>query len=706
MSKLTKDYTAAVRALRVLIVEDSEDDAQLLIRQLARGGYDTTTSRVDTADDMSRMLDQQAWDLIIADYSMPKFNAVQALALLHRKELDVPFIILSGTIGEAMAVDAMRAGAHDYIMKGNSARLLPAIDRELREAVERATRRRAENALRENERRFRSLIENSSDIMTVVDVSGSITYQSSSVERILGLLPDDLIGTKLQEHVHPDDVEHVLQSLARPDEEGVQSFEFRFRERGGAWRILEATVNHLLDNPDVAGIVLNSRDITARKQDEATIRHLAYFDALTGLPNRMLFNDRLAQALAHSKRRGARGVALMFLDLDRFKTINDTLGHGAGDHLLRGAAQRLTSSLREEDTVARLGGDEFLFLFPEVDEAESAARIAQKILNLFGEPFAVQDHELHVTTSIGISIYPMDGAEPETLVRNADTALYRAKEQGGNRYQLYAPAMNEKISKRMRLESNFRRALERNELALHYQPLVQLDNGRIVGVEALIRWQSPELGSVSPAEFIPMAEDTGLIVPMTRWVLRTACAQMKEWQRDGIAPDTISANVSACQFNECNLAGIVSDALRSSGLDGSSLCVELTESVMVEDAEVTIDTLQQMKKFGIKFSIDDFGTGFSSLSYLKRLPIDTLKIDQSFVRNISNDADDAAIAMLIIGMAHDLGLSVVAEGVETEEQRAFLQSKRCDVIQGYLVSRPLPAPEMAKFLAARRSIAS
>jgi EAL domain-containing protein (putative c-di-GMP-specific phosphodiesterase class I) len=318
----------------------------------------------------------------------------------------------------------------------------------------------------------------------------------------------------------------------------------------------------------------------------------------------------------------------------------------------------------------------------------------------------VQDHELHVTTSIGISIYPMDGAEPETLIRNADTALYRAKDQGGNRYQLYAPAMNAKILKRMKLENNFRRALDRNELALHYQPLVALESGRIVGVEALIRWQSPELGSVSPAEFIPMAEETGLIVPMTRWVLRTACAQMKEWQRVDNAPDTMSTNVSACQFNECNLPGMVSDALASSGLDGSSLCIELTESVMMEDAEVTIKTLQQMKKSGIKFSIDDFGTGFSSLSYLKRLPIDTLKIDQSFVRNIPSDADDAAIAMLIIGMAHDLDLSVVAEGVETEEQRSFLQAKRCDVIQGYLISRALPGPEIAKFLAARRSLRS
>ncbi|HEX6177539.1 MAG TPA: EAL domain-containing protein, partial [Thermoanaerobaculia bacterium] len=483
-------------------------------------------------------------------------------------------------------------------------------------------------------------------------------------------------------------------------EAGIPSVEFRLQTRDGSWRPLEATVNHLLENPDVRGIVLNCRDITARKRDEATIRHLAYFDALTGLPNRTLFNDRLAQALAHARRHGAPGVAIMFFDLDRFKTINDTLGHGVGDELLRATAERVTSALREEDTVARLGGDEFLFLLAGVHDVEDAARIGQKILDLFIEPFHVMDHELHVTTSIGISIFPIDGTDGETLIRNADTALYRAKEAGRNRYQLYAPAMNAIALKRLVIENGLRRALEKNELTLHYQPLVSLHNGSIVSVEALLRWRHPELGNLSPAEFVPMAEETGLIVPLTRWVLRSACAQMKRWHSDGIALESISVNVSARRFNDANLPAMITDVLRSTGLEGKYLTIELTESVMMENAEATISTLQQLKDLGIRISIDDFGTGYSSLSYLKRLPIDALKIDKSFVRDIPADGDDAAIAMLIISMAHDLKLSVVAEGVETEEQRHFLETKQCDVMQGYLFSAPLAAPDVEKLLRA------
>ncbi|HUP50143.1 MAG TPA: EAL domain-containing protein [Thermoanaerobaculia bacterium] len=647
---------------------------------------------------MSRLLDEQTWDLIVADYSLPHFSAVRALDLLNEKGLDIPFIILSGTIGEETAVEAMRAGAHDYIMKGSSARLIPAIDRELRDAQERATRRKAEQTIHDNERRFRSLIEHSSDITTVIEVGGKILYSSPSVERLLGHRPEELIGAPLQQYIHPEDVEKVLGVVSGSGGEEHPSVEFRFRERAGGWRILETTINHLVDNPDIGGVVLNCRDITARKQDEATIRHLAYFDALTGLPNRMLFNDRLAQAIAHARRRPSSGATIMFLDLDRFKTINDTLGHGAGDELLRATAGRLSVALREEDTVARLGGDEFLFLLTGVADVEDAARVGQKILDQFNTPFQVMGHELHVSASIGISMFPMDGTDGETLIRNADTALYRAKEQGRNRCQLYAPAMNAIAFKRLVIENSLRRALDRNELVLHYQPLVSLSSGDIVAVEALIRWPHPELGMISPLEFIPMAEETGLIVPLTRWILRTACAQMKQWQDEGLAPEVLSVNVSARRFNDSNLPDMIKEVLESTNLDGRCLSIELTESVMMENAEATIGTLQQLKDLGIKISIDDFGTGYSSLSYLKRLPIDTLKIDRSFVKDIPADSEDAAIAILIITMAHNLKLSVVAEGVETEEQRSFLQAKHCDVMQGFLVSRPLSAEDLREFL--------
>ena len=684
--------------LRTLIVEDSENDAEILLRLLRKNGYDPIFARTETAEEMGRLLDEQTWDLIVADYALPQFSAVAALDLVNSKGLDIPFIILSGTIAEGTAVEAMRAGAHDYIMKGASARLIPAIARELREAGERATRRKAEQTVRENERRFRSLIEKSSDITTVIDPYGRILYESPSVERLLGVAAGDLIGTRLQDHLHPDDEAALMAAVEAATGDSVAPIEFRFREQNGGWRALEATVNRLLDNPDIQGIVLNCRDITARKRDEATIRHLAYFDALTGLPNRMLFNDRLAQALAHARRRGAAGLAIMFLDLDRFKTINDTLGHGAGDEVLRQTAQRLSHAVREEDTIARLGGDEFLMFLSGAGDVEDAARVAEKLLEKFVEPFRVGDHELHMTASIGISMFPMDGADAEALIRNADTALYRAKEQGRNRYQLYAPAMNAIAFKRLVLENSLRRALERDELTLHYQPLVSLKKNELAGVEALIRWSHPDLGLVPPLDFIPMAEETGLIVPLTRWILRTACSQMKAWQDAGIAPPVVSVNVSARRFNDSNLPGIVAETLADSQISGSSLCIEITESVMMDNVEATIGTLQELKKLGVKISIDDFGTGYSSLSYLKRLPIDTLKIDQSFVRDLPTDNDDSAIAMLIISMAHDLNLSVVAEGVETEQQMSFLRTRKCDVMQGYLVSRPLAHADLTRFL--------
>jgi diguanylate cyclase (GGDEF)-like protein/PAS domain S-box-containing protein len=698
----TASDTSARRELHVLIVEDSEEDAQLLLLQLRRNGYKPLARRVQTAEEMERALDEKAWDLVIADYSLPTFNALDALELFHARRLDIPFLIVSGTIGEETAVEAMRAGAHDYIMKGSSARLIPAIARELREAAERANRRRAEEALRDSERRFRALIEHSTDILTVVDRVGRIVYESPSVERLLGHTAGELMGSALEEHVHPEDRHALAAALAESAGASTPvAAEFRMRVRDGEWRFLEASVSNLLDNAEVGGIVLNSRDITARKQDEETIRHLAYFDALTGLPNRMLFDDRLAQALAHSRRRGARGLAILFLDLDRFKTVNETLGHGAGDELLRTAAARLTSVVRESDTVARLGGDDFLFLLPEIDDVEDAVRVARKVLAELVAPFSVHGHELHLTASVGIALSPLDGNDADTLVRNADTALYRAKEQGGNRYQLYAPAMNAIAFKRLVLENSLRRAIEREELRLYYQPLVSLQDGTFVGVEALIRWQHPDLGLVSPAEFIPLAEETGLIVPLTHWVLRTACRQMKEWQDAGLELTTVSVNISAQRFSATDLPRAVSEALAAAGLHGRHLCLELTESVMMENVEETIATLLELKKLEVKISIDDFGTGYSSLSYLKRLPIDTLKIDQSFVRNTPADADDAAIAMLIISMAHSLNLSVVAEGVETEEQMQMLRSQQCDIMQGYLVSRPVPGGEIAAMLSRR-----
>jgi len=422
------------------------------------------------------------------------------------------------------------------------------------------------------------------------------------------------------------------------------------------------------------------------------IEHLAYHDALTGMPNRPLFIDRLIVALAQAARAHQK-LAVFFLDLDRFKDINDSLGHSVGDVLIKAVADRIRHCVREGDTVARFGGDEFTILVPKIDRADDAARIAQKIIETLRVPFIVGERELFVTASAGISVYPIDGLDPETLVRNADTAMYRAKDQGRDGYQLYAPAMNARALERLALENMLRRAITNNELVIHYQPLIDIETKAIVGMEALLRWQHPELGLLSPAHFISVAELSGLIIPIGEWVLRTACRQAKTWQRRLGEPIRVAVNLSARQFQQHDLIPLVTSALDDSGLNPECLELEITESGAMQNAENTSYVLRELKAAGVRISIDDFGTGYSSLNYLKRFPFDTLKLDQSFVHDVVTDPTDAAIVSAVITMAHSLNLQVVAEGVETEAQLAFLRRQGCDCIQGFLFSGPLTAHE-------------
>jgi diguanylate cyclase (GGDEF)-like protein len=438
------------------------------------------------------------------------------------------------------------------------------------------------------------------------------------------------------------------------------------------------------------------RDISERKKSEERLSYLAQYDALTGLPNRQLFREQLGLALGRAKRTGLQ-LALMFIDLDRFKEINDTLGHATGDRLLRAIARALKESLRDADSIARLGGDEFTIILENISSVEQVIAVAEKVKAALAEPIVIEGRELFVTASIGISMDTGIG-DIDALVQTADIAMYRAKEEGRNTYEFYAAGMNAGMAGRLEMEIKLRHALERQEFVLHYQPMVAIDDGRITGVEALIRWINPVLGSVPPTRFIPLAEETGLIVPIGRWVLETACRQAKAWLDQGLPRLVVSVNLSPRQVHQKNLVEMISSVLERTGLDPTQLNLEITEGVIMHRPDQAVHLFEQLHKLGVQLSVDDFGTGYSSLSYLRRFPVQWLKIDRSFVEDVTTKEDDASIVAAIIAMAKSLKIAVIAEGVETREQLDFLANLRCNEYQGYYFSEPLPASDIVRSL--------
>ncbi|MBF0519812.1 MAG: EAL domain-containing protein [Nitrospirae bacterium] len=538
-------------------------------------------------------------------------------------------------------------------------------------------------------------------LIIVSDVDGSIVRFNRMCETTTNYSFDELQGKCIWESLlRKEDVEQFKVDFAKiVDGQYPLSIENFLLTKNGQQRLITWSNTALLNEQSgqVEYVVLTGLDITERKIAEQRLQYLAHFDSLTDLPNRTLFYDRLSHTLGHSRRYNQM-FALLFIDLDGFKHVNDTLGHDMGDLLLKQTAKKLPNCVRDTDTVAHVGGDEFVVILPFIKKVQDAALVAEKIIETLSEPFLLDGHECFVGASIGISVYPSDGDDIDTLLKNSDIAMYQAKERGRSNYQFFNTEMNSRALRRLKLENNLRKALERNEFVLYYQPKINLSTGKVCAAEALIRWLNPKHGIISPVEFIPLAEETGLIIPIGEWVLRTACKESIEWQRAGYPPIVIAVNLSVKQFRSENLIKTIEDILDETQLRPELLELELTESIVMEDAEKAIKVLRNVRDKGIHVAIDDFGMGYSSLSYLKRFPICRLKIDRSFVRDITTDPDDEAISTAIIAMSHSLKLDVTAEGVETYEQLEFLRALKCDEAQGYLFSQPLPAKEFLEFL--------
>lgn len=546
----------------------------------------------------------------------------------------------------------------------------------------------AEAQLRESEERFKTLCDSSAALVWMADQEGRCTYVNRVWRELTGGVLDEQIEFPWIDVVHPGDRDHCLKAYGQTFcTQQVMSVEYRVRSPDGSYRwLLDRAAPRYGPDGALAGFIGGAVDITERKDAEARITQLAYFDSLTGLPNRTLFLDRLGHALAHAERYGEE-LAVLFIDFDRIKTINDTLGHGAGDAVLREAGRRLLGALREDDTCGRHGGDEFMVLLPRIRGVRDAAHVAEKVLTVLAQSFEVLGQNLHLTASIGISIYPRDGRDPETLTKHADVALHRAKYAGRNTYRLFSPEMNAQAHERLTLENQLRGAVDRGELVLHYQPQLDVRLGCMSGMEALLRWRHPDLGLVSPMDFIPLAEETGLIVPIGRWVMATACRDAQEW-RHSASEITVAVNVSARQFAEGGVVQQVEWALGESGLPPERLEIEVTETAVMQDIEHAARTLTRLKAIKVQLALDDFGAGYSSLGYLMRYPFDRLKIDRMFIQDVAQGSQGRAIVEAMLNMARALRLEVTAEGVETPEQLEVLQALGCHSVQGYLLGRP------------------
>ncbi|MBI4824887.1 MAG: EAL domain-containing protein [Nitrospirae bacterium] len=684
---------------KVLVVEDESVVAMHIEDSLKKLGY-AVPAVVASGEEAVKKAEEFQPDLILMDIVLKgEMDGIKASEIIHSR-FNIPVIYLTAYADDAILQRAKLTEPLGYILK-------PFNERELRTAIEIALyKHEMETRLKKMERWLSITLKSIGDGVIATDKDMRVTFMNKVAEEITGWKHEDAMGKELAEIFNikngNSEDSHAVESLLLEKvlKEGIilNLMEDRVlitRDRKEV-PISDSIAPIREDENNISGIVVAFRDITERKKLESTIKYQEYHDILTGLPNKALLIEHLTSELAaaHDNKK----VALMFFDIDRFKTINETLGHSIGDMLLKEVGVRVRECVRGTDTIARIGGDEFGILLPDINDARDVAVIAGKIVAAFKKPYMINGRELNVSISLGISIYPDDCKYYEDLMKNADIAMYHAKERGRNNYQFYDPSVNIRTLERITLENRMRQAIELGELVVHYQPLVDIAMNRIIGAEALVRWQHPELGLLLPLQFLPIAEETGFIKLIDIWVLSTVCAQSKEWERSGLPPICISVNFSAMQFQHTDFAEIISHALGESSLDPGNICVEITENVAMRDIELTIPNLSRLKGLGINFFIDDFGTGYSSLSCLKRFPIHKLKIDKSFVHDIALDTDSKAIISAIIAMAHSLKLKVIAEGVETPDQVEFLRSIGCDEMQGYLFSKALPADGFKQLL--------
>jgi diguanylate cyclase (GGDEF)-like protein/PAS domain S-box-containing protein len=695
--------------LHILLLEDVPTDAELTTHVLKQAGIKTSITVIDNKSDFVRELSESPPDVILSDFTMPGFSGDEALQIARTTMPEIPFIFVTGTLGDERAVELVKAGAWDYVTKVNLARLVPAIERSLKIVADNRHRNElrlqveaSSMALQKRDARYRALVQNSTDVVLMIDEMAAISYSSPAIKNVLGIEPDEAEGTSILDLVHADDLDSaavMLQEillLAGSHTAG----DFRLRRSDGTYAVVETVVTNLLDEESVRAVVMNIRDVTDERALMTQLSHQALHDSLTGLPNRALLLDRLAVAHERDARNGGRS-ALFLLDLDDFKGVNDTFGHQVGDQLLISLAHRLVEVTRSPDTLSRFGGDEFVYLAEGIADEIAIEKIVERLLGVFAEPFLITGISIDQSASIGVALSDTARSRDyEHLLQNADTALYQTKGPGQGpgqgQHVLFTATMSELSSTRFTLTQDLGRALTRNELAMHYQPIVDLGTGEVAGYEALMRWSHPERGSIPPDVFIPLAEQSDLVTKLGFFALGEATAEAASWERvvSGLTAPYVAVNLSARQFYDANLLSDIEEALASNELAPGRLVLEITESVALFDIDSAIKVIERLRRLNVRLALDDFGTGYSSLSYLMRLNPETIKIDRSFVSSVHSNTSSERLLEAIVQLSHRLGVIALAEGIETREQLALLSNLGCEFGQGYLFSPAVPAQEV------------